>query len=203
MPMKALYTLPFSLFLLTSVAEGKDPTFLSYGHGESTLDVMMPNTEDITEKFLKSVPDSIQKLEYVSNKFKPTQILDKTDLTKANNQINNLGYLRKYCGIVMGAGIAKYRSSYKSPLVQLVMMTDHFSPVKVTLPFRSSSNMGMNKKTLDYYSSKYIGKTICTDKVIVSTIVEGGINYILPHDYELKKNILESDHTDNNYIQIF
>lgn len=203
--MKLLCVLSFSLFLLSlpAIVEGKEPIVFSYAQGESIIDAMMPNAEDIIESFTKSNSDSIQKFDYVFNKFGPIQILDETDLAKANSEVDHLGYVRKYCGLVLSTGILKDRDSFKSPLVELVMMTDHFSPVKVILPFKSSSSMGMDKKTLDYYSSKYSGKIICADNIVIGNITEGGINYILPYNYDLNKNILESDHSDVDYIQVF
>lgn len=203
--MKSLRVLSFLIFLLSLsfVVEGKEPTTFSYAKGVNTIDAMIPNSEDITEKFIKSYPDSTKKLEYIFSKFFPIQILDNVDLLKAEGEINRLGYVRKYCGLVMSTSIMKDRSSLRSPLVQLVMMTDHFSKIKVTIPFRSSNNMKMDKQTLDYYSDKYSGKVICADKIIVGSLIDGGINYILPHNFDLDKDLLQTDHTDTDYIQIF
>ena len=193
----------FILFTSSAVASQKEPTAFSYNNGETTIDGLMPNSEDVTERFTKSSPDSMQKMESVFNKFKPTPIFDESGLAKASKETDRLGYVNKYCGIVMATTLVKDRSSYKPPVVQLVMMTDHFSPVKVTLPFRSSSNMKMDKQTLNYYAEKYSGKFICTDKVIVFNIIEGGISYILPYNHDLNQTPLKSNHTDINFIQIF
>lgn len=205
MLMKLLCMVSFSFLILSlsSVVEGKEPTTFSYAKGESIIDAMTPNAEDITEKFTKSYPDTNQKLEYVFDKFSPIQILDNVDLVKANSEVNRLGYVRKYCGIVMNASLMKDRSSLKPPLVQLIMMTYPFSPIKVIIPFRSAKNMEMDKKTLDYYSSKYSGKVICADKIIVGNLIEGGINYILPHNFDSDKDLMETNHTDTEYVQIF
>ncbi|MBB3107965.1 hypothetical protein FHS24_002501 [Psychrobacter luti] len=203
--MKSVFVLSFSLLILSlsSVVEGREPTTFSYAKGDRFIDAMIPNAEDITENFAKAYPDIDQRLEYVFDQFSPIQILDNVGLVKANNEVNKLGYVRKYCGIVMSASLMKDRSSLKPPLVQLVMMTAPFSPIQVTLPFRSSKNMKMDKKTLDYYSNKYGGKVICADKIIVGNLIEGGINYILPHNFDSDKDLIETNHTDKDYIQIF
>lgn len=203
--MKLPYLVLCSLAFFTSsaVAAQREPIVFSYDDGETTIDGLMLNTEDVTEKFIKSSPDAMQKMKYVLNKFKPIQILDESDLVKASKETERLGYIKKYCGLVMATTLVKDRSSYRPPVVQLIMMTDHFSPVKTTLPFRSSSNMKMDLQTLDYYAEKYSGKVICIDKVIVVHIIEGGINYILPYNHDLNQTPLRSNHTDINYIQIF
>ena len=188
------------LLFCSDVLAEQSLTFSLLDSEGETINVLVPNT--VTD-FQSNSSDSEIALGLVFKKFDPFFVLDEAGLLKARNELAKSGYMKTYCGGVLGLNLMSTKDSSKPPLVQLVMMTLPFSTVKLTLPFRAPTGMTMSDSTAKYYSDRYVGNVVCVHGVTLVNLVEGGINYIVPYYYSSDDNILDITYTDDSYLQVF
>lgn len=201
--MKSLFLVLFFSFSLSSLVHSAEPTALSFTSGERSISMLLPDVSAMSSRFSQSSTEFTQKIDYVMAKFKPLLILDEAGLLKAYNEISASGYVQHYCGAVMGLALVSDANSTKPPVVQLIMMTSHTSPVKLTLLFRASDTMLLDSSTLNYYFDKFSGQVICAEKVVLLSLTDGGINFMVPYGYKFGKAILDMEAIHDDYIQVF
>lgn len=202
--MNLFYIAILLTFSLINIAEAKPffsigsageegETMMLFSHNEygSIFDTLSPNAEEASKIFSKN----LSKKNYDYNGPRITYINDNNDIYNTNSEIKEFGYIRRFCGIVRDVKISQFRELTQPPLVSLVIM----SSAQVMVPFRSSSHMELNKKTLDYYTNSYLGKEICVNKAGILKSYDREINYIIPYTYD--QSLLDINYDESIFIK--